>query len=293
MSRAELDLEKSIRKACSIEETAPKRKHVRACIVYTWDHKSARAFFNTLKVQPLAQDEIQLFKALITMHKVLQEGHQSALIEAIKNRDWIESLGRIYAGVSGNGYGRLINEYVHFLLIKLQFHRNHRGFNGTFEYEEYVSLVSVSDPNEGYETILDLMNLQDSLDDFQKVVFASISSSASLRKSECKISALVPLVSESYGIYKFITSMIRAMHKQMGDDGALQPLKERYDNQHARLFEFYADCSSIRYLTSLITIPKLPTQAPDLFVEDDEDTGPQLKFRTTSQSCLLYTSRCV
>lgn len=264
------ELATSVKKATSVDETAPKRKHVRCCIVYTWDHKSARAFFNQLKSLPIQGDEVQLFKALITLHKVLQEGHQSALKEAIKNMDWIDSLGRSVHGDGFKGYGRLIKEYVIYLLKKLSFHRNHRGFNGTFEYEEYVSLVTVENPDEGYEAILDLMALQDSLDDFQRMIFSSISHD---RKSECKISALVPLVAESYGIYKFITSMLRAIYRSTGSDDALEPLRQRYDSQHSRLFEFYADCSSIRYLTSLITIPRLPETPPNLFITDDDDNS--------------------
>jgi hypothetical protein len=264
---SESELAASIKKATSAEESAPKRKHVRSCIVYTWDHKSSRAFFTQLKLLPIQGDEVQLFKALITVHKVLQEGHQSALKEAMRNMDWLDSLGRSVHGDGFKGYGRLIREYVVYLLRKLNFHKNHRGFNGTFEYEEYVSLVTVQNPDEGYEAILDLMSLQDSLDDFQRLIFASISHD---RKSECKISALVPLVAESYGIYKFITSMLRAIHRSTGSDEALEPLRERYNSQHARLFEFYADCSSIRYLTSLITIPRLPDNAPDLLAKDDD-----------------------
>lgn len=63
MSREEQTLEKSIKKALSGGDVAPKRKHVRACIVYTWDHKSSKTFFNLLKLQPYATDELQLFKA--------------------------------------------------------------------------------------------------------------------------------------------------------------------------------------------------------------------------------------
>lgn len=281
MSKSEADLQTSIRKACSTDESAPKRKHVRACIVYTWDHKSSKAFWNSIKIQPIQSDEVQLFKALITIHKVLQEGHPSALKDGIRNTDWIESLGRSIHGDGFKGYGRLIKEYVLFLLRKLHFHRNHRGFNGTFEYEEYISLVTVQNPDEGYEAILDLMSLQDALDDFQRLIFASISHD---RRSECKISALVPLVAESYGIYKFITSMLRAIHRSTGSDDALQPLRERYDSQHSRLYEFYADCSSIRYLTSLITIPRLPDSPPDLFAEDEDADGDRPISRQTNQS---------
>lgn len=63
------------------------------------------------------------------------------------------------------------------------------------------------------------MTLQDQIDAFQKLIFSHFQSGTN---NECRISALVPLVQESYGIYKFITSMLRAMHTSMsvsqGDD---------------------------------------------------------------------------
>ena len=47
------------------------------------------------------------------------------------------------------GYGSLIRAYVAFILAKLRFHRHHPEFNGLFEYEEYISLKNIDDPNEG------------------------------------------------------------------------------------------------------------------------------------------------
>jgi hypothetical protein len=61
-----------------------------------------------------------------------------------------------------------------------------------------------------YETISDLMQLQDQIESFQKMVFSHFRVSAN---NECRISALVPLVKESWGIYRFITSMLRAMYR--------------------------------------------------------------------------------
>lgn len=61
-----------------------------------------------------------------------------------------------------------------------------------------------------FETISDLMTLQDHIDKFQKIVFSSFRHHSN---NECRIASLVPLVEESYGIYKFITSMMRAMHQ--------------------------------------------------------------------------------
>jgi len=108
----------------------------------------------------------------------------------------------------------------------LRFHRLRPEFNGLFEYEEYVTLKGIDDPNEGYvrtysslarklilysyETISELMQLQDQIESFQKPIFSHFRHSTN---NECRISALVPLVKESWGIYRFITSMLRAMYR--------------------------------------------------------------------------------
>lgn len=63
----------------------------------------------------------------------------------------------------------------------------------------------------------------------------------------------------------------------IGDDDALEPLRERYNAQHYRLVKFYYECSNLRYLTSLITIPKLPQEPPNLLAEDE--TAPALPAR--------------
>jgi len=225
------------------------------------------SFWAGMKVQPVMADEVQTFKALITIHKVLQEGHPIAIREAQQNVNWVETLARAVGGEGLRGYGPLIREYVFFLLAKLAFHRQHIEFNGLFEYEEYISLKSINDPNEGYETISDLMTLQDQIETFQKLIFSHFRGG---NNNECRIAALVPLVQESYGIYKFITSMLRAMHTTTGDDDALEPLRTRYDGQHYRLVKFYYECSNLRYLTNLITVPKLPQEPPSLLADDEE-----------------------
>lgn len=285
MSRAEVDLQISVRKACNTEEVPPKRKHVRACIVYTWDHKNSRAFWNAVKIQPLQSSEVQLFKALIMIHKVLQEGHPNTLKDGYRNKDFLYSLSTVFP--SSSSYGRLINQYDRFLLRKLDFHRNNPGFNGIFEYEEYISLRTVNDPNEGYESILQLMDLQDLINDLQKLIFATIHLTP---HNLCKVSALVPLISESYGIYKFLTSMLRAMHQQLGDDDIMTALFDRFFSQHFILRDFYTDCQSIKFLTSLITIPRLGGSPPNLKISDDSQPTAPPANESASQISLQPTS---
>ena len=55
------------------------------------------------------------------------------------------------------GYGTLIRNYVDLLSHKLSYHRNHPEFNGSFGYEEYISLKNIDDPNEGYVN-LEILN---------------------------------------------------------------------------------------------------------------------------------------
>ncbi|ORX58205.1 hypothetical protein DM01DRAFT_1283392 [Hesseltinella vesiculosa] len=242
--KAESELAQSIKKATSNEETAPKQKHVR----------------------------IQTFKCLITVHKIIKDGHPNVIKDALRETSWLETCARSVSGDGPRGYGNLIRQYVDLLLHKLHYHRDHPEFNGTFDYEEYISLKNIDDPNEGFETINDLMGLQDRIDRFQKIVFASFRSH---NNNECRIASLVPLVEESYGIYKFITSMLRAMHKRTDAIDALQPLRQKYNTQHYNLLKFYYECSNLRYLTSLIKVPNLSPDPPSLI----EASTPKLPKR--------------
>ncbi|KDR85430.1 hypothetical protein GALMADRAFT_274405 [Galerina marginata CBS 339.88] len=271
--KAEHELVINIKKATSPEETAPKQKHVRKCIVYTWDYHSSISFWSGLRVQPILADEVQTFKALITVHKVLQEGHPITLKEAHGQTAWLETCARTVGAEGQRGYAPLIKTYVQFILAKLRFHRLRPEFNGLFEYEEYVTLKGIDDPNEGYETISDLMGLQDQIESFQKTVFSHFRNSAN---NECRISALVPLVKESWGIYRFITSMLRAMFRRTNDQDALEPLRERYISQHYSLRKFYYECSNLKYLTGLINVPKLGHEPPNLL---DSGDAPDLPAR--------------
>jgi hypothetical protein len=75
--KMEEELSQHIKKATSNDESAPKQKHVRGCILYTWDLKSSGSFWFILKTQPIIGDDVMSWKTLITAHKVVREGHNS------------------------------------------------------------------------------------------------------------------------------------------------------------------------------------------------------------------------
>jgi len=269
---SEHNLTVNIKKALNPEETAPKQKHVRACIVYTWDYKSANSFWTGIKLQPIYGNEIQTFKALITIHKVIKDGHPSVLKEGIRELQWIESIARSPSSISSPmGYAPLIQAYVSFLSAKLNFHRTHENFKANFDYEEYVSLKGVDDPNEGYESIFDLLILLDKIDNLQKTIFSYLRPAAN---NECRISALVPLIEESYNIYKFLQSMLMAMHKKISSTDVLAPLRDKFKTSHHKLLKFYNEARSIQYLVSLVDVPNLPLEPPKFIDEPVKALSP-------------------
>ncbi|KAF9146142.1 sla2 Src-like adaptor 2, partial [Mortierella sp. AD010] len=92
--KVESELLQHIKKATSPEESAPKQKHVRAIIVYTWDYRSSASVWHGFRTQPLLADEVQTFKALISVHKIIRDGHPTALKDAQKESDWLDQCAR-------------------------------------------------------------------------------------------------------------------------------------------------------------------------------------------------------
>mgnify|MGYP001155705254 CR=1 FL=1 len=247
------ELADHVSKAVSSQETAPKPKHVRACIVSTWERRSSNAFWQNLKLCNVHSDEIQSFKALLTIHKVLRDGHPSSLVDGYREIPYIESLAN-YTQRPQRSYSPLIKSYAAFLKTKLQFHNNRKEFSGNMSYEDYISLKQVSNLNEGFDTVSTLMDFMNNVLELAQKVFKSFNQNSN---NECRIASFVPLVEEANGIFLFMTSMLKAMHATVADISGLEPLRDRYNEQYRPLYKFFFDCQSLRYLTSLIAVPQL------------------------------------
>ncbi|KAK5000166.1 sla2 Src-like adaptor 2 [Elasticomyces elasticus] len=85
-----------------------------------------------------------------------------------------------------------------------------------------------------------------------------------------------------YLLRELSNNMYTDICSALGDDEALSPLRGRYDAQHSRLVKFYYECSNLRYLTSLITVPKLPQDPPNLLSEDEN--APALPARRKGEA---------
>lgn len=259
----EEELASHVRKALSSDGLGPKSKHVRWCSVYTWDTSDGASFWNAIRALPVSGQDQVAIKALILIHKVIREGHPSVLEEAHTHVDWLRNTTNVSL-YNSRGYVIIIKGYANFLISKLQVHRNHREFDSIFTYNEYIALKRVKDPNEGFETTSDLINLLEKIDSLQKLIFTSFKLGSS---NEINISALAPLVEESHALYQFLVSFLTAMHKTVPTaEQALSPLRIRFNSVHTALYYFYKNSKTIRYLVSIVDIPTL-SKAPPEFIE--------------------------
>jgi hypothetical protein len=64
-------------------------------------------------------------------------------------------------------------------------------------------------------------------------------------------------------------------HLGTDSSDALAPLRSKYNSQHYALLKFYYECSNLKYLTSLINVPKLSPDPPSLI----DPSTPQLPKR--------------
>ncbi|KAJ2120512.1 sla2 Src-like adaptor 2, partial [Coemansia sp. RSA 921] len=102
--KAEQELITAARKATNTDETAPKRKHVRNCIVFTHDFKTSMPVWEAMKSQPLKANDVQCFKAIITLHKLIREGHHVTIQEALTQTKFLEDLAHGLGGGVHNGW---------------------------------------------------------------------------------------------------------------------------------------------------------------------------------------------
>lgn len=262
--KQESELFEHVRKATNDLECAPKQKHVRWCIVYCWDHGTSRPFWQALRSQPLAINQIQCFKALIVIHKVLLDGPKFVLQDALREGAFISQLSNRRNYSENASYGALSQFYVQYLKIKLEFHRIHSKFNGKFDYNEYIAQHDSTKLDDRFETINQLLDLLAKLDQLQRSI---IRQSRGISSNECLQSALIPLVEESEGMYKFSTTMLTGMFGIVASTDSLILLKDKFNDLFYKLKQFYEDCRHMNYLTSIIAVPELPSRSP---FEDSE-----------------------
>lgn len=72
------------------------------CIVFAWDYQTSVPFWTSLRLQPVLSDQVQCFKALITVHKLFVGGPHIVLSESLNERQFLDNCSRLL-GFSASG----------------------------------------------------------------------------------------------------------------------------------------------------------------------------------------------
>ena len=266
-----------IQKAIKNEECPAKEKHVRRCIIGTWQERGNSMFWNCLGRQPLPSQVIMCWKALTVMHKMLREGHPNVLRDSYVYRKTLRDLFSVYRFQAGT-YGPLVCQYLKILQSKLELHRKYPGIVGSLAFsEENPIKIPDKDINDVFTFAVECFDYQDLLLTLEESIFKTLDkgkNNSQIPTSQCRIAALVPVLKECSGMYDVLVYVMIKLHKSLPPD-TLAGHRDRYFTQHKRLKLFCLETSNLQYVTNLMPIPNIPEQPEDFLIHKYE--GKQRK----------------
>ncbi|MDP2434896.1 MAG: hypothetical protein Q8P67_04070 [archaeon] len=247
------------------KEVAPKRKHVRNMVLRSWRENGLAGFYRDAARLPLDTDAVMCYRSLIVFHKLLHEGPPNALLDAHGNLGWLDGLHQMWSmRPSGGGYGGLIKAYTAMLKAKVLLHATHQQLPGSLSPSEFEASVERSGQRLALRFLKDatqrLIALQEAVQTMQETIY----SLEQALLTEVKVSALIPLVQESWNDYGLTVSLLqRAVAQTSEDDQEVGFLLQHFYEQYPRIRRFYEETSTVQYVTSTISVPSLPRQPPD------------------------------
>ncbi|GAM21066.1 hypothetical protein SAMD00019534_042410 [Acytostelium subglobosum LB1] len=264
-------LEIIVHKATNSKVTAPKRKHVRSIVLECHNENSARSFLHELYKRPLDTNEVVCYKAIITIHKVVQEGPKNVLSDVSHKISWFENLRQHWRRHHDKaGFANLVGEYCTFMIDKIRFHQAHPEFDGGLTMDGYQKNHKFEDVeiDRGLQTVSHLMDMLDAVFRMQNAVVDAAP------YNDCKTASFIPLVMESYAIYllvvQFLTSLVDITDNMEVIDFAIQ----RFYVQYQTLRNFYINANAVNSVSSVIAVPNLPPDPPK-FVRRRRETPKQ------------------
>ncbi|EGG14632.1 I/LWEQ domain-containing protein [Cavenderia fasciculata] len=253
------EFEQTVHKATNSKITAPKRKHVRAIVLTCYADNSARPFFNEIYKRPLDTNDVVCYKALTTIHKVVQEGPKNVLADTSKKINWFESLRAHWSRYPDTkGFGHLIAEYCTFFVDKIRFHIAHPEFDGGLSIENFQKNNKFEDVeiDRSIQTVSHLMDLLDAVFRMQNAVVDAAP------YNDCKTSSFIPLVLESYAIYLLVVQFLTALVDKVDTMEVIEFAIQRFYTQYQTLRNFYLNANAINSVSSVIAVPNLPPDPP-------------------------------
>lgn len=270
----------SIGKAISSQELPPKEKHVRKLLIGTFQTESAAFFWQYLPVLRLKEDQIICWKFCYVLHKILRDGHQSALTSCFGKRQILLDCGNLWRHCE-DGYGQLIFKYVTLLYNRINFLvRNNRFPNDLKVTDEQLEEIGEHDPSIFFDLSCEIFDALDDILRLQESVLLSVETkrlNSMSNAGRCHLAPLVACIQDSSLLYDYSVKILFKLHGTL-PASTLEGHRERFLSQHKLLKNFYLNASNLQYFKTLIQIPYLTDRPPNFLVASDlkQHVAPQV-----------------
>lgn len=255
----------SISKALNTMETPLKLKHARSAIISTHRTKETKSFWAVVMKQPLMENRFTAWKFCHLVHKVLREGHPSALKHSRSHKLMIHEMGKLWGHLQ-DGVGHCIQAYTKLIVTKLDFHEKNPNFPGSLVIDfKDLERVAGDDINFYFQLGVEIFDYLDDIIALQAKVFTSINTyrmSSMTPQGQCRLAPLIPLIQDSNPLYDLSVRLMFKLHANLPND-ILTGHRDRFRTVFNQLKTFYDAVRPLQYFADLIQVPHLPSNAPN------------------------------
>ncbi|XP_028415190.1 huntingtin-interacting protein 1-like, partial [Dendronephthya gigantea] len=261
----ERDLAERLVKAVNTTENAVKEKHMRSTIIGTWQENGSKTFWMCLRRMHISANAIMCWKAMTVVYKLLREGHPKVLKESAAHKVTFADLSNYWKHSPDGSYGKLSYLYIIIIMKKLDFHAKHEYIPGNIQPSSADTIKHPTrDRNYFFELAIDIFDQLDSCLDLFDAVSKSLNpykSNSQIQAVQCRICPFPMLIQECSAFYNLSVEIMYKLHRKLTHD-MLSGHRNRFYPMFRRLQKFFFDAGALSYVTALISVPKLPNEAP-------------------------------
>ncbi|PAV71470.1 hypothetical protein WR25_12222 isoform B [Diploscapter pachys] len=264
----------AIQKALTKLEMPLKPKHARRIIVGTHQERSSNIFWNTVSRMQLEKNPVISWKFCHLVHKLIRDGHRKVPEESYRFISRLKQLGQFWRHLNTSGYGICNEIYSKLICERLEFHKKYPVMPGSLTLTETQIKTLEADLDNAFEMTIDMLDQMDNLLNLQTKVFDTMESlrwSSLVPQGQCLLAPLILVILDTSKFYDYLVKMIFKLHGQLPPD-ALEGHRARFREVFRRTKKFYEESSNLQYFKYLVSVPTLPSTAPNFLQASDLDS---------------------
>ncbi|CAP33674.2 Protein CBR-HIPR-1 [Caenorhabditis briggsae] len=261
----------AVQKAITKNEVPLKPKHARTIIVGTHKEKSSGIFWHTVGRIQLEKHPVLTWKFCHLVHKMLRDGYRKVPEETYRFVNRFTQLSQFWKHLNTSGYGPCIEAYCKLIHDRVVFHNKYPVVPGKLDVNDSQLKTLEGDLDNMFEMTIDMLDQMDALLMLQDRVFEMMNSlrwNSLIPQGQCMLSPLIIAVLDTSKFYDYLVKMIFKLHSQVPPD-ALEGHRSRFRKIFERTKKFYEEASALQYFKYLVSIPTLPSKAPNFLQQSD------------------------